>query len=70
MFLVLFSYTILFEFKYNIDDNAEPSLNVTLASNRTNKTAFVSNFNVTICESVLLIWVIALISEEFRQVGF
>ena len=69
MFLLLFSYTIIFEFHY------ERNLNTFIVSNQTNNTNNIdyenfygSGIQVSFFEILLLIWVMSLVVEELKQV--
>jgi hypothetical protein len=62
MFLSIFSYAIIFEFKFHLNEKYS---NI---STKTNSFERKSNFGYSICEYVVIIWVVSFFLEETRQV--
>ena len=65
IFLVLFSYTLLFQFKYIDGENA--IYNQTNSTDPEKYKNFDNHF-LSVFDILLLVWVTAIIAEEFRQV--
>ena len=73
MFLSLFSYTLLFEYKYEYIEVVETVEDNSNATNGTimKRAGFIkvmSKLKISFYEILLLIWILSLIAEEFRQV--
>jgi predicted Na+-dependent transporter len=76
MFLLLFSYTLLFEYKYDYPENEAIPLEESFKSNASNGTVIatkgftkiISKLKITGYEVILLIWILSLLAEEARQV--
>ena len=73
----MFSYTLLFKYKYDYEENdGEAEMSFVNENNTTNSTIgrgkyskYISKLKISANEIILLIWIFALIAEEVRQVN-